>query len=160
MLRKQCRTLVQIANLELRYVLVILPVNWPARRNEFLPRGYILGLVLVWPIYFIQDRIGISVIALYLPTRCPIFSFISSSYTRILSFSQELFEINSDFLTNTTKFAGFYIHTFLHDFFAFLSVLDRSSLQMTFTSAASLFYPRLPPVQFIYDLVRVYLRIN
>lgn len=35
MLRKQCRTLVQIANLELRYVLVILPANWPARRNEF-----------------------------------------------------------------------------------------------------------------------------
>lgn len=59
MLRKQCRTLVQIANLELRYVLVILPVNWPARRNEFLPRGYVLGLVLVcMPLHFSRDHIG------------------------------------------------------------------------------------------------------
>lgn len=56
MLRKQCRTLVQIANLELRYVLVILLVNWPIRRNEFLPRGYISELVPISKlIHFIRD---------------------------------------------------------------------------------------------------------
>jgi len=160
MLRKQCRTLVQIANLELRYVLVILPVNWPARWNEFLPRGYILGLVLVWPIHFTQDRIGISVVVLHLISRLDVRSFHSyprATHRNIIFFAQELFAINSDFLMNATKFADVRVtslfETFLHVFF--LPVLH-TTLHMTFTSAAFLFYL----IQFIYNLVRIYLRIN